>query len=171
MRNILICKQCKHFGENGMRFDGYVYEGLHFGREMKYGRNKRMHTCHQFDGLWVTWKLESEYYLMECGEACPYYVEQYISLLKKDFREPDYGIARFFKKTRICQHCGNVIPRKDFVCPTCGYEEFRTITKWMTKTPLERVKYGLKMAAFPVIISVAYVCGKLKHLALKYFLF
>ena len=164
MRDILICKECEHFREYGNRHSGTIYE-FSLGKEVRYGLNKRMHVCYAEDSLWDRHMVHAEFYKLNCDDGCPYFVEQCVSSCNNDFdHEVDYGIKRFFKKTRVCQHCGRVIPRKDFTCPVCGYDEFKNYSKWAEMTLAEKTEYVCEWIAFPTVLLVFYCYGKLKGL-------
>jgi hypothetical protein len=143
MRDILICKHCEHFRENDSLFDTLgmrnptLYEAYE-GDDLEYSRNGRIHDCELFDGFWERHALKTEFFKLEITKICPYYCEQCLSLLNNELHDVNYGFTRYFSKTRVCQHCGRVIPNK-VDCPICGYKKFKNYHKWQDMTLWEKM--------------------------------
>lgn len=156
MRDILICKQCEHFRENDSIFHSMgmnnpsLYEAYNVD-ELEYSRNGRIHDCYLLDGLWERHALKTEYFNMRVEKHCPYYTEQYLSSLNNEPHEVNYGFTRHFSKTRVCQHCGRVIPNKKD-CPICGYSWFKEYHRWDDMNLWEKIVEVFKWVVYLVVI-------------------
>ena len=145
MRDILLCKKCKHFVENG--FDICKVSGWWMGkwRPSLY----RIHSCIE-DGLAFGLSHNREFYLMETPTTCPYRLEQEMYDINAVRHLVDYGFWSRFKRNRVCQHCGRII-RNRRKCPICGYNRFDVVY-----ADHERA-WRNWAAVFIVIVGIAFI--------------
>ena len=97
-----------------------------------------------------------EYYKTDAPKGCPYAFEHEAYGLINKCRDVNYGISRHFSRTRVCQHCGEVIANKKS-CPNCGYERFATYRPYDEKALL--ISTIIKVMLY-ILMMVVMICSK-----------
>ena len=132
----MLCKKCPHFKPYLLLSclkepfaPSHLFLDILRGYDKKGFHCRRVHGCELDDyGVYYGhYNPNIEYFNLPCYMDCPYYTEQYLHELYHPSKNAkcDYGVARFFRKKRVCQHCGNVILNKETECPICGFRQFR----------------------------------------------
>ncbi len=141
MRSIEICKKCKHFEPYYLSSKRLFYGSGNMHGMLDRAKSSvnvdgkpctilRMHSCmlDDFGIMYAHYNPRVEYFNLELMQNCPYYIEQYLyEMYECKHRKVDYSVFRHFGKTRVCQHCGEIIPNK-VDCPKCGYTRFEIYT-------------------------------------------